>query len=82
MKSGEVFLRDYFIPNRSADIRKELVHKGKSINLALSARGIEALKQVGLDRRVLEMAVPMSGRMIHDGTNGTYSIPYGDFGEV
>lgn len=43
---------------------------GRSINLALSIRGIEALGRVGLAERVLAGAIPMRGRMLHavDGT--------------
>lgn len=43
---------------------------GRSINLAISVRGIHALSQVGLADEVLKLAVPMRGRMIHsrDGT--------------
>lgn len=43
---------------------------GRSINLALSSRGIAALQRVGLAEQVLHSAVPMPGRMIHapDGT--------------
>lgn len=38
---------------------------GRSINLALSARGIDALRRVGLADRVLADAIPMTGRMLH-----------------
>jgi len=37
----------------------------RSINLALSHRGICALKAIGLEEQILEKAVPMEGRMIH-----------------
>jgi kynurenine 3-monooxygenase len=37
----------------------------RSINLALSHRGLCALKKVGLEKQVLVEAVPMEGRMIH-----------------
>ncbi|GBG32584.1 Kynurenine 3-monooxygenase [Hondaea fermentalgiana] len=42
----------------------------RSINLALSYRGIEALRAVGLDEAALKIAIPMHGRLIHmpDGT--------------
>ncbi|MCA9310816.1 MAG: FAD-dependent monooxygenase [Phycisphaerales bacterium] len=43
---------------------------GRSINLALSARGIAALQRVGLAERVLKDAVPMRGRMMHDPAGG------------
>jgi len=38
---------------------------GRSINLALSARGIDALARVGLDRAVLDEGIPMRGRRMH-----------------
>lgn len=67
------------------DMRRDLVDiQGRSINLALSIRGIEALKAMGLAARVLETAIPMRARMIHGARGGreSYDIPYGDFGEV
>jgi len=59
------------------DMRDSRIAGGRSINLALSHRGIEALKRIGLADAVLEDAVPMRGRMMHavDGTL-TYQ-PYG-----
>jgi len=47
------------------DMRKEAVPGGRSINLALSDRGIAALRQIGMDEYMLAQAVPMYGRMIH-----------------
>ena len=38
---------------------------GRSINLALSERGLHALRQVGLADEVLKRVIPMPGRMIH-----------------
>jgi kynurenine 3-monooxygenase len=38
---------------------------GRSINLALSTRGIHALEQLGIADEVLRHAIPMPGRMIH-----------------
>lgn len=49
---------------------------GRSINLALSTRGIHALEQVGLAEKVLEHAIPMYGRMIHDKTGDLHFSPY------
>jgi kynurenine 3-monooxygenase len=48
------------------DPRRDALAGGRSINLAISARGLHALSQVGLTQRVLDMAVPMRGRMMHD----------------
>ena len=58
------------------DMRQAEMSAGRSINLALSNRGIAALKEVGLDEYMLSEAVPMFGRMIHalDGT--TKLLPY------
>ncbi|KAI9313553.1 hypothetical protein BX666DRAFT_1977708 [Dichotomocladium elegans] len=43
--------------------------RGKSINLALSERGLSALRNTGLDleQTILEAAVPMKARMVHIG---------------
>ncbi|BFI95739.1 MAG: NAD(P)/FAD-dependent oxidoreductase [Rhodanobacter sp.] len=45
---------------------------GRSINLALAERGLQALRAAGLAETVLEQAVMMRGRMVHapDGTSG------------
>src|SRR4051812_4189233 len=50
---------------RRPDMRKETVSAGRSINLAVSTRGLYALEQVGLKEEILSQAVPMRGRMIH-----------------
>src|SRR5262245_43476740 len=50
---------------KRTDPRLSGVERGRSINLALSVRGIEALRQVGLAEQVLQNAIPMRGRMIH-----------------
>ena len=53
------------IYERRPDPRRARIGAGRSINLALSARGIYALKEVGLAEDVLRDAVPMKGRLIH-----------------
>ncbi|XP_066282709.1 kynurenine 3-monooxygenase-like isoform X2 [Branchiostoma lanceolatum] len=59
------------------DIRTMEIVRGRSINLALSCRGRQALKKVGLEDQVVEDGIPMYARMIHD-LNGTLRpIPYG-----
>jgi kynurenine 3-monooxygenase len=50
---------------RRPDMRGGQVDRGRSINLALSTRGIHALKEVGLHDDVMRIAIPMRGRMIH-----------------
>ncbi|MBL8879646.1 MAG: FAD-dependent monooxygenase [Phycisphaerales bacterium] len=49
---------------------------GRSINLAISTRGIAALQEVGLAQEVLASAVPMRGRMIHARDGRTHFQPY------
>ena len=51
---------------RRADPRAGNFVGGRSINLALSTRGIHALAQLGIADEVLKHAIPMRGRMIHD----------------
>lgn len=58
------------------DMRKETVAAGRSINLALSNRGIAALREVGMDDYMLAEAVPMYGRMIHSVSGETKLLPY------
>ncbi|MCK6456313.1 MAG: FAD-dependent monooxygenase [Phycisphaerae bacterium] len=49
---------------------------GRSINLAVSTRGIHALEQIGLADEVLKSAIPMRGRMIHTPDGRLYFQPY------
>jgi kynurenine 3-monooxygenase len=49
---------------------------GRSINLALSTRGIHALDQLGIGDEVLKHAIPMRGRMIHDKSGSLHFAPY------
>ena len=58
------------------DMRNEQVAAGRSINLALSDRGIAALREVGMDEYMLAEAVPMHGRMIHSAAGDTKLLPY------
>jgi kynurenine 3-monooxygenase len=59
------------------DPRRKGYAGGRSINLALSARGLHALRQAGLEDEVLKMSVPMRGRMIHDEQGRTAFQRYG-----
>jgi kynurenine 3-monooxygenase len=51
---------------RRADPRVAIVDGGRSINLALAARGIRGLKLAGVLERVMRFAIPMRGRMVHE----------------
>src|ERR1700738_2414914 len=63
---------------RRADPREGNLVGGRSINLALSTRGIHALEQIGIAHEVLQHAIPMRGRMIHPAGAGARTIfaPY------
>ena len=49
---------------------------GRSINLALSTRGIHALEQLGIADEVMRHAIPMRGRMIHDKSGDLHFTAY------
>lgn len=62
---------------RRGDMRTENSGGGKSINLALSTRGIHALKEVGLYEEIKKISIPMYGRMIHSLTGELSFQRYG-----
>ncbi len=62
---------------RRSDPRVGPAAAGRSINLAISARGLHALERVGLKDKVLETAVPMRGRMTHAVDGSLAFMPYG-----
>ena len=62
---------------RRPDMRRVEVGAGRSINLAVSTRGLHALHQVGLDEEVLRQAIPMRGRMVHAAGSEPRFLRYG-----
>jgi len=66
---------------RRADMRKENISAGRSINLALSDRGIKALEEVGIMEEIKKIAIPMHGRYIHNADGSTAYQPYGNEGQ-
>jgi len=66
---------------RRPDMRNVDISAGRSINLAISHRGLKALDRVGLKEKVLEMVIPMPGRMVHDIEGNTNFQPYGKEGQ-
>jgi kynurenine 3-monooxygenase len=62
---------------RRPDMRRVEIGAGRSINLAVSTRGLHALHEVGLDEDVLREAVPMRGRMTHAPDGELALLPYG-----
>ena len=67
---------DVDLYERRADPREGNIVGGRSINLALSTRGIHALEQLGIADEVLRHAIPMRGRMIHDKSGDLHFAPY------
>jgi kynurenine 3-monooxygenase len=67
---------------RRPDMRKNKMSAGKSINLALSTRGLNALEKVGLDKEILADAIPMFGRMMHSRSSELAYQPYGKQGQA
>src|SRR6476620_3567810 len=67
---------DVDLYERRGDPREGNIVGGRSINLALSTRGIHALAQIGIDDEVLRHAIPMRGRMIHDRSGHLHFSPY------
>jgi kynurenine 3-monooxygenase len=51
---------------RRLDPRHYIADSGRSINLALAARGIRGLKLAGVLDEVMRFAIPMRGRMVHE----------------
>lgn len=62
---------------RRQDFRSGKYTGGKSINLALSARGLAALAEVGLDKEIRETGIAMYGRRLHSLQGSTTFQPYG-----
>ncbi len=64
------------------DIRNAATYGGKSINIALSKRGWTALEKAGLKDKVMKVALPMFGRMVHKDDGTTDFQPYSSSGEA
>jgi kynurenine 3-monooxygenase len=67
---------DVDLYERRADPREGNIVGGRSINLAISTRGIHALEQMGIADEALRHAIPMRGRMIHDKSGELHFAPY------
>ena len=66
---------------RRSDMRKEKISAGRSINLALSDRGIKGLEEVGIMDEIRKVCIPMHGRHIHNADGTTAFQPYGRQGQ-
>src|ERR1700719_3238364 len=65
------------IYERRPDMRRVRINAGRSINLALSTRGIHALSEAGLWSEMRKIIIPMKGRMMHSITSELTFQPYG-----
>src|SRR6478752_1925935 len=65
------------IYERRTDMRRAKISAGRSINLAVSARGIHALERAGLWETMRSIVIPMKGRMIHSISSELTFQPYG-----
>ena len=64
------------------DLRKTQMSAGKSINLAFSQRGWTAFKEVGIEKEIEDIAIPMYGRTMHDIEGNLTFQPYGQEGQA
>jgi kynurenine 3-monooxygenase len=62
---------------RRPDPRQAEPERGRSINLALAARGIRALERAGVMQRVAPLLIPMRGRLVHERSGDGAFLPYG-----
>lgn len=58
------------------DLRKVAISAGRSINLALSDRGLKALRLCGVDEKARKICIPMKGRLMHDSLGNTFASNY------
>jgi kynurenine 3-monooxygenase len=65
------------IYERRPDMRRVRMSAGRSINLALSTRGIHALSEAGLWDEMRKIVVSMRGRMMHSAASELTFQPYG-----
>jgi kynurenine 3-monooxygenase len=65
------------ILEKRPDMRRTRLSAGRSINLALSTRGIHALTQAGLWNAMHNIIIPMKGRMMHSLASELTFQPYG-----
>jgi len=62
---------------RRPDPRQAQPERGRSINLALAARGMRALERAGLMERVRPLTIAMRGRMVHEPSGASALQRYG-----
>jgi len=80
-----LFLRkrghDVTVFDRRPDVRN-IQFSGRSINLALSNRGWDALEKVGIEAEIRKLALPLDKRALHLNDKALYFQKYGKEGEA
>lgn len=61
---------------KRSDMRKSKISAGRSINLALSDRGLRALSSAGIQDDIMSLVIPMHGRMLHPLNNDQNLVRY------
>ncbi|WP_196890502.1 FAD-dependent oxidoreductase [Aureivirga marina] len=72
---------DVTIFDRRPDIR-DVEFSGRSINMAMSDRGWNALEKIGIAEEIREIGIPMRQRAIHLNEKPVFFQPYGKEGEA
>jgi kynurenine 3-monooxygenase len=72
---------DVHIFERRPDMRASTMSAGRSINLAMSDRGLRALEVAGIADDIRAISIPMHGRVMHDVQGNQTYQPYGREGE-
>lgn len=73
---------DVAVYERRPDMRKATMSAGRSINLAMSARGWKALELAGLRKELEPIAIPMYGRYLHQADGQAAFQAYGKNNEA
>ena len=68
---------DVSLYENRGDIRQMKVVVGRSINMAMSVRGREALRLIGAEHSICSKGIEMYSRMLHDTKGNTRTDPYG-----
>ncbi|CAF5089061.1 unnamed protein product, partial [Rotaria sp. Silwood1] len=61
-------------------IRNQETIRGRSINMALSRRGLDSLAYINCEEIIARSGVPLYARMMHDENGRTCVLPYGPYG--
>ncbi|MEZ4794943.1 MAG: NAD(P)/FAD-dependent oxidoreductase [Flavobacteriaceae bacterium] len=64
------------LTEKRPDLRKVTQDAGRSINLALSDRGLKGLRLAGVEEAAKKLCIPMNGRMIHPDGGTPFLSPY------